>query len=346
MAYFDVFEDDSPEPYAYGYEPAAEREPREEPPAGGMGQGAVANWAGALVSLGLIVGIGVWGWQLMARDVSDVPVVRAIEGPMRTAPADPGGAQAPHQGLAVNRIAEGSEAAPVPDRLVLAPPPIELQPVAQPEARAPETADPIEDPSAFAADLAAGVEPLEGVETIIAPPDAGVVLSPSPDGVDAMAEAPASADAAGASRSEIIPASVPGVSRSVRPSLRPASLVVVAREVAVAPEAPDAPAPTVAPPTAEDGVTEIAPGDLPAGTRLVQLGAFDSAEIARSEWTRLAGLFPDFLADRPRVIEEAISGGQRFFRLRAAGFDDLPASRRFCAELTAQGAACIPVTVR
>jgi hypothetical protein len=91
--------------------------------------GALVNWAGALMSLGLIVGMSVWAVQLLMRDVSGVPVIAAIEGPMREPPADPGGTQAPHQGLAVNRIAEGEEAQPVPDRLVLAPPPIELQEV-------------------------------------------------------------------------------------------------------------------------------------------------------------------------------------------------------------------------
>jgi hypothetical protein len=78
----------------------------------------------------------------------------------------------------------------------------------------------------------------------------------------------------------------------------------------------------------------------------VQLGAFDTAEIAREEWDRIAGRFPEYFDDRPRVIEEAESGGQTFFRLRAAGFDDLAGSRRFCAVLVAQGTACIPVTVR
>jgi hypothetical protein len=97
--------------------------------------GAVVNWAGALMSLGLVIGMSVWAFQLLMRDVSGVPVIAAIEGPMREPPADPGGTQAPHQGLAVNRIAEGEEAQPVPDRLVLAPPPIELQEVRfEPEA--------------------------------------------------------------------------------------------------------------------------------------------------------------------------------------------------------------------
>jgi hypothetical protein len=78
----------------------------------------------------------------------------------------------------------------------------------------------------------------------------------------------------------------------------------------------------------------------------VQLGAFDTAETAREEWDRIAARFPDYFDARPRVIEEAESSGQAFFRLRAAGFDDLAASRRFCAVLVAQGTACIPVTVR
>jgi hypothetical protein len=91
--------------------------------------GALVNWAGALMSVGLVVGMSVWAFQLLMRDVSGVPVIEALEGPMREPPADPGGTQAPHQGLAVNRIAEGEEAQPVPDRLVLAPPPIELQEV-------------------------------------------------------------------------------------------------------------------------------------------------------------------------------------------------------------------------
>jgi hypothetical protein len=97
-----------------------------EAAARGRGLGALANWAGALLSVGLVVGMSVWAFQLLMRDVSGVPVIEALEGPMREPPADPGGTQAPHQGLAVNRIAEGEEAQPVPDRLVLAPPPIEL----------------------------------------------------------------------------------------------------------------------------------------------------------------------------------------------------------------------------
>ena len=41
--------------------------------------------------LALVVGIGVWGYKLLVRDVSGVPVVRAVEGPMRIQPENPGG---------------------------------------------------------------------------------------------------------------------------------------------------------------------------------------------------------------------------------------------------------------
>jgi hypothetical protein len=78
----------------------------------------------------------------------------------------------------------------------------------------------------------------------------------------------------------------------------------------------------------------------------VQLGAFDSEAVARSEWDRLQSRFSDFLGDRQRLIQQARSGGRDFWRLRVAGFEDGDDARRFCAALQARDAACIPVTVR
>ena len=73
-----------------------------------VGARSVMNWtntAGAVVSLALIAGIGVWGYELMMRDVNGIPVVRATGTEMRVRPEDPGGQLAEHQGLAVNEIA-------------------------------------------------------------------------------------------------------------------------------------------------------------------------------------------------------------------------------------------------
>jgi hypothetical protein len=144
------------------------------------------------------------------------------------------------------------------------------------------------------------------------------------------AQTPPEAAPQAAGAAEVIPASVPGIARSLRPPLRPVTIAASA----------------AARPAMARAVQDIDATTLAEGTRLVQLGAFDTADIARAEWDRLTGRFPDYFAGRARVIQQASSGGSAFYRLRAHGFDDLAASRRFCSALMAQGAPCIPVTVR
>jgi hypothetical protein len=85
---------------------------------------------------------------------------------------------------------------------------------------------------------------------------------------------------------------------------------------------------------------------LPVGTKLVQLGAYDTPDIAATEWVRFTARFPDFFDGKEQVIQQATSGGRTFFRLRAMGFADLSDARRFCAALTGEGSDCIPVVVR
>ena len=70
----------------------------------GMGAGRYVNVAAAAVSIALIGGVGVWGYKLLMRDVTGVPVVRAMEGDMRVAPTNPGGEIAAHLGLSVNTV--------------------------------------------------------------------------------------------------------------------------------------------------------------------------------------------------------------------------------------------------
>ena len=91
---------------------------------------------------------------------------------------------------------------------------------------------------------------------------------------------------------------------------------------------------------------ELAPDQIPVGTALVQLGAFASPEIARSEWRRLSGKFSSFMAGRELVIQRAVNGGRIFYRLRAAGFSDLSDARRFCSTLKAAETDCVPVVTR
>jgi hypothetical protein len=127
-----------------------------------------------------------------------------------------------------------------------------------------------------------------------------------------------------------------GLKRSLRPVLRPAKLSSVAQGTQVA--SIDA--------AVQGALKEVDAETIPAGTRLVQLGAYASPEIARAEWDKLQQRFDTYLGDKSRVIEKASSGGRVFYRLRAMGFDTVSDARRMCSALKAENADCIPVTTR
>ncbi|WP_170427783.1 SPOR domain-containing protein [Ruegeria arenilitoris] len=328
----DEFSDDM-----HGYEQA----PR------GAGLGRIVNVMGAVASLALVAGIGVWGYKLVMRDVSGVPVVRAIEGPMRIQPENPGGTPADHQGLAVNAVAAVGTAEAPADRLILAPRPVSLT----------EEDTPIEPLKATQAvhvveeeisDQEAAQLRQNTVDALVAelageaakpevPTEQGVQLAslalpeeePAIDPADLAAQLPDPELAA-----------LPGVRRSLRPITRPARTTPSGISANSNTEAA-----INAAVKAAVGL-DVDPNSLSKGTRLAQLGAYESSDIALAEWDRLNGRFGEYMDGKQRVIQKTSSGGRTFYRLRVLGFEDLSDSRQFCAALVAQGADCIPVSVR
>ncbi|MBY6005777.1 SPOR domain-containing protein [Salipiger bermudensis] len=328
--------------------------PADEPAPTGTRIATLTNWAGAAVSLALIAGVGVWGYKLVMRDVTGIPVVQAMEGPMRIAPEDPGGTMADHQGLAVNDVAGTGLAAPVPDQLLLAPQPaglseedLPLAALPKPTPRAavpaaPGTAqDDPESPAVAgteaATDSADMIRALADQIAADAAPLSALAPGESPDVQTTLVD-PAAEEEAQASEEVAALTGPPGaLVRSLRPSSRPAALDT---------SGPSPEAAVAAAIAAQQGPSEIDPSTLPAGTRLAQLGAYDSPETARSEWQRFSSRFGEFMDGKSRVIERATSGGRIFYRLRAHGFADLSDARRFCAAFVAENADCIPVTTR
>ncbi|TVQ58435.1 MAG: SPOR domain-containing protein [Rhodobacteraceae bacterium] len=76
---------------------------------------------GAVASLALLGGVVTWTYRLGVRDAQAVPVIRALEGPARIRPDDPGGARFAHQGMSVyGALAGVADTAP---ETALAPPP-------------------------------------------------------------------------------------------------------------------------------------------------------------------------------------------------------------------------------
>lgn len=299
---------------------------------------AALNWAGALLSVLLIVGLATWGWKLWVRDVTGVPVVRALEGPMRIAPEEPGGQATEYQGLAVNRIAEERGETSMADRVVLAPEPTVL--------------DEAEDLTMAELAPAPLIEPepetLPSIDTGVVGDDGEIVeVAPAPEfGEDGEAKL----------------AAVPTEPRSATDLAVAAALGIVFDDPAPEPAVvsvdagPGVPAATPRPqgrpenlqsvsftPASEGASGEIDASTIPEGTRLVQLGAYGSAEVARTEWANAIAKFGDYMVGKDRVVQEAQTGGRTFWRLRAMGFADLADARRFCSVLVADGANCIPV---
>lgn len=298
--------------------------------------------AGAVCSVALVVGMGWWGYKLAVRDVNGVPVVRAIEGPMRVAPKDPGGEVADHQGLSVNTIAALGTAAPPPDRLVLAPRPVELSYEDTPGLAAAGAPQPVDAAAATAGSAAAA--PVTLAAASVAPLTETAALDPTgpdPDAVaDALAEAlatPLDDLAEDGPVEEVTALDSASPQPIIRPRPRPGSAAPLADVQPVSLTEPTAPMPATA---------ELDPSMIPAGTRLVQLGAFDTPEQARAEWVKLANQFGPLLDGKALVVQAAESGGRTFYRLRAHGFADETEARGFCTTMLEQNASCIPVEQR
>jgi hypothetical protein len=276
-----------------------------------VGLGVWISWGGAAV----------WGYRLMVRDVSGVPVVAALEGPLRVAPDDPGGQQADFQGLEVNEVQAEGTAGQIADRLVLAPPSPDLKPTDLPVADL-MAADIVTEPT-----LAPGISETDAAVLAALDGDDPAVFAEGADNTALTAIDPISAD-------------IPGVAVSLHPVARPAL-------------APVMPLPV----TAQASVTEVVAdqpldaevlaASLPEGARLVQLGAFDSPAEAKAEWVKLTEVFSDVMDGKSLVVQEATSGGKVFYRLRAAGFADMADADRFCALISAGNERpCIPVVAR
>ena len=304
------------------------------PVSGATRAGALVNYVGAIVSCALIVGVGVWGYKLVVRDVSGIPVVRAMAGEMRVLPTTPGGEVSVHTGLSVNEVAAVGEASAPEDSVALAPAMAGLED----EDVVTLLSTGVEEVSAIVPSVAPEIEvkvALNARQIVAAPLSTDDILAlanqiagrtlPLAPIADVTVVAPRLSLAGQAMVTPVVAKNVPGVSVSLRPMLRPTfTPVVAAAEV-------------------QSLVTTTA---FALGTNLVQIGAFPKAENAATEWTRLQGRFGDVMGGKARVIQAATSSGKTFYRLRAQGFSELGDARRFCATLVAEGTDCIPVVVR
>ncbi len=210
---------------------------------GGIPTQKAINLAGGAISALLVIGLAVWGYRLAVRDVNGIPVIQAMQGPMRITPEDPGGQIAANVGLTVNRVAADAAGIPRTDNIILAPAPVQLAdgdlapadrpaPVvapAAPDTAAPQAAAP---ETAVAAVAAPAVAPDPVAAPVVA--DAAPLSDPAAAAAPVVAQAPAA------------PHGAPLI--SPRPKAPPAMLMAAAAETPPPAKAVPAKAVPVPPP--------------------------------------------------------------------------------------------------
>jgi hypothetical protein len=128
-------------------------------------------------------------------------------------------------------------------------------------------------------------------------------------------------------------------------ALAPASEnIVVAPPVAKPSPVPAAPSPAAAVP-APTPASPPAPRSPVTAAAVLQIGAYESVEIANGAWAAFKARHADVAGTLGQDIQKADLGAKGiWYRLRVGPFADKPAAAAACEKLKAQGATCF-VTV-
>ncbi|MFT4792615.1 MAG: cell division protein FtsN [Paracoccaceae bacterium] len=309
---------------------------------GGFGpvpsRGGVKTLSSALGALtALVVGGAVlwWGWGLTTRNIDDIPVVRALDGPMKRRPADPGGLTLDTTDLSINSMLTGTDAGEV----ALAP--------------AAEGPMPEDLPATRLATTGAGARPLGPFETPAVPGIADRLKAQATARAvaerEADRQAAAQIDALAAIAVADAPVGVPEPLSPADPVDPPDAGTAAPRAAPMSPARPD-PAVRVATAAAAAAATELAataaPKTLSLGDPAVQLGAYNSVDVAESQWARQLRRNEDLMRGHVHAVTTVKSGGRTLYRLRVGPLESLDAARNLCEALKARGDACNPVKVK
>jgi hypothetical protein len=281
-------------------------------------------WTGAALSLFLLAGAIGWSYQLIVRDVNQIPIVRAQLGPLRVAPDNPGGLTAANQGLSVTQLAV-NEKPLLSNEIYLAP----AAEILNEENLALKVTEEYESNKVDGAFEIKEVN-AENSMNLEALPDQKEVDSRSND-VGVLSKAAFSQKKIEIENAVSLALSITNESDKslswLRPKIRPVGFYRNGN-------------------ITEDQIVSNEPmPKLPIGSAVVQLGAFDSKSLAESEWQRFEKILGSILIPKKMVVQKAESGGKIFYRLRASGFSDISDARQFCTAISDK-VACIPVVTR
>jgi cytoskeletal protein RodZ len=306
-----------------------------------QGRGRRAFPTTLLISLVILVGLGVaifMFYRSGVRGAGEAPTpVGSPVGEIKSPP--PAQAQQPQaagQGLQIYK-AEGNAEAPASST-----PPANFAPAPeQPQARptAAVAAQPIAPAKPAPAPV---VAPVAATPAPVTPPPPAAAPAPKPaPAVQAPTAAVTAAKPAPAVAAPAKPATAAarptpkdevGALLDSKPTAQTAAKPASPAKTAAVPALAPAPAPAAAPAPASN---------VSHGAAVAQFGAFSSADLAASEWAKLAKAYPAEMAGKGKLVGSVEVNGKTLYRGSVSGFATRADAVAFCEKLKADNKACI-----
>ncbi|MEM9764108.1 MAG: SPOR domain-containing protein [Pseudomonadota bacterium] len=325
--------------------------------------GLLSRVAGAVAAIAVIGGGGYLVWNIGSQDTDEIPVIRAAAGPAKTQPESAGGTETRHTDVTAYDEAGGDPAAPAEARLAAEPgaPSDEDKAMSQIAAVSPVVPGALGEAQAggpgAGASLGFGPAPLQGALDVFstqpARPSSGdgrqiaalalsdETLYPLPEDLE-----PPKVHRLITSEAELLETQRPRRDLVVNRS-EPVPAVGEGSELAppFVPMVRDRPSDfsvrIARASTAESTAQQDLVVEAEQSPVQIQLGAFPDRAVIEQEWARLRQANSDVLSGRALAVQQTISGGVTYYRLRVGPFRDGHEANTVCQALKVRGYDCL-----
>lgn len=285
----------------------------------------------------LVLGVAVIGFASLAyyayhsgsesAKEGDMLLVSAEPGPMKTAPANPGGEEFPNKDKTIYDVItpQGETAGAHVEKMLPEP----QQPVVNPtaSASADHEDDDVDGVAATATAPAPAATP-PAAPAASAPVPAAAATAPAPTTTYVNKNlAPNAEDNASVARAPIVPS---------KPEAKAPGEPTMVNEKPATKKAPEAAPKKIAKPVEKKVASEPAAN---GGGYKVQLGAYASEAEAQGAWKKIVAAHAGVITGGPTVVKAEVNG-KTFYRLRAGNYASASAAKAVCAKLGGQ--ACFP----
>ncbi|MEM7497316.1 MAG: SPOR domain-containing protein [Pseudomonadota bacterium] len=327
--------------------------------------GMVSRVAGAAAAFAVIAGGGYLVWNIGAQDTDEIPVIRAAAGPAKTQPESAGGAETRHTDVSAYDVAEGGAVAPDGTRLAPEPGAPSDEDKAMSQIAAVSPIGTVQGSSGVAqpggpgagASLGFGPAPVNGALDVFSTHPA----RPTSENGRQIAALALSDETLYPLPEDLEPPKVHRLITSESELLdtqRPRRDVIVNLEEPVPPKGEGSELAPAFVPLVRDRPSDFAARiaisrTTKAGAQQelvveaerspvqIQLGAYPDRAVIEQEWSRLRQANSDVLTGRALAVQQTVSGGVTYYRLRVGPFRDGHEANTVCQALKVRGYDCL-----